>query len=551
MGVFRQFPYSNFHELNMDWLLNKVKELSNEWFAYHENMEEWKNDTDQAFADLKAYVENYFEDLDVESEIDRILNELAAEGFFDDAIARIIERAGNVSCNLVMTKFYDYTNDYAFSQSCCYIGNNKFAAYYIKNTNMGIIRIYDTNTWTLVRENEVEAYHGNSLTYNPDTNKIYAVALYSAGQANTILPDVFEIDADTLEIERTIIPPIPTGSMGIYSLAYDIITHKFYAICKNSPAGSANMGEMNRIVTYNEALTQIESTSFMEKPMLSGTQGIQSAYNGRVYINVCSYSWSGNKIYNAETGGLVTEFEIPEYINGYRYLGEFESQFYNYDTDSWYGMSAFQGSGVAGHMCTSFFELGIYKSVVSPIPNRQSFNMSSSHRVTINVNNGSEAIEPQLNRMSCITDAINLANRLSIEAVIVLTGVDVGTMSIVGFNGMITGTSAVHAKFVGGVQILHSKVRFVYCDFSGTITHDLLGSGGDGNIAAYQSELTFVLPTFTSKILISDSRLNIAQPTWKVAAIASFVICTSMPTTANYAPFINSYLAVNNNPTSA
>lgn len=32
MGIFRQFPYSNFHDLNTDWLLNKVKDMLKEMF---------------------------------------------------------------------------------------------------------------------------------------------------------------------------------------------------------------------------------------------------------------------------------------------------------------------------------------------------------------------------------------------------------------------------------------------------------------------------------------------------------------------------------------
>lgn len=31
MGIFRQFPYSNFHDMNMDWLLSKMKELETEF----------------------------------------------------------------------------------------------------------------------------------------------------------------------------------------------------------------------------------------------------------------------------------------------------------------------------------------------------------------------------------------------------------------------------------------------------------------------------------------------------------------------------------------
>lgn len=27
MGLFDQFPYTNFHDLNLDWMIEKIKEL--------------------------------------------------------------------------------------------------------------------------------------------------------------------------------------------------------------------------------------------------------------------------------------------------------------------------------------------------------------------------------------------------------------------------------------------------------------------------------------------------------------------------------------------
>ena len=36
MGIFRQFPYSDFHEMNMDEIIKIVKELAEEWAAYQE-----------------------------------------------------------------------------------------------------------------------------------------------------------------------------------------------------------------------------------------------------------------------------------------------------------------------------------------------------------------------------------------------------------------------------------------------------------------------------------------------------------------------------------
>ena len=30
VGSFEQFPYTNFHELNLDWIIEKIKEFKNE-----------------------------------------------------------------------------------------------------------------------------------------------------------------------------------------------------------------------------------------------------------------------------------------------------------------------------------------------------------------------------------------------------------------------------------------------------------------------------------------------------------------------------------------
>ena len=42
MGIFRQFPYSNFHEMNMDWIIAEVRRLIDEWARYYADWESWK-----------------------------------------------------------------------------------------------------------------------------------------------------------------------------------------------------------------------------------------------------------------------------------------------------------------------------------------------------------------------------------------------------------------------------------------------------------------------------------------------------------------------------
>ena len=34
MGVFDNFPYTNFHDLNLDWLLQAFKKLQDEWDSF-------------------------------------------------------------------------------------------------------------------------------------------------------------------------------------------------------------------------------------------------------------------------------------------------------------------------------------------------------------------------------------------------------------------------------------------------------------------------------------------------------------------------------------
>ena len=69
MGIFRQFPYSNFHDMNMDQILKIMREMQDEWAA-----------TKAEWASYKEFIDNYFENLDVSAEVLEALRVLAATG---------------------------------------------------------------------------------------------------------------------------------------------------------------------------------------------------------------------------------------------------------------------------------------------------------------------------------------------------------------------------------------------------------------------------------------------------------------------------------------
>lgn len=82
MGIFRQFPYSNFHDMNMDEIIKIMREMQDEWAA---TKEEW--------ASYKDFIDNYFANLDVSDEVLEALRTMASTGELNTVIDPTIAAA--------------------------------------------------------------------------------------------------------------------------------------------------------------------------------------------------------------------------------------------------------------------------------------------------------------------------------------------------------------------------------------------------------------------------------------------------------------------------
>lgn len=69
-------PYTNFHELNQDWFLSEFNKVIEQWKAMQKNFDTLQD----AFNDLKSYVQNYFKNLDVQEEINNKLDDMVNSG---------------------------------------------------------------------------------------------------------------------------------------------------------------------------------------------------------------------------------------------------------------------------------------------------------------------------------------------------------------------------------------------------------------------------------------------------------------------------------------
>lgn len=78
-----KFPYTNFHEMNLTWIIETIKKLTDEWLRMQDDF----SNLQDRFEDLKNFVTDYFAKLEINSEVRRILKEMKENGELSEIIS--------------------------------------------------------------------------------------------------------------------------------------------------------------------------------------------------------------------------------------------------------------------------------------------------------------------------------------------------------------------------------------------------------------------------------------------------------------------------------
>lgn len=78
-----KFPYTNFHEVNLTWIIETVKNLTEEWIEMQGKFTGLQGD----FEELKKFVTDYFAKLEIDKEVRKILDEMKASGELSEIIS--------------------------------------------------------------------------------------------------------------------------------------------------------------------------------------------------------------------------------------------------------------------------------------------------------------------------------------------------------------------------------------------------------------------------------------------------------------------------------
>lgn len=105
------WPYSNFHDLNLDWVLQTVRALADEW---KQVQTDWTTQQD-AFDSLKKYITDYFENLDVQDEINEKINTMLEDGTLESIISDIFEGSTSPIFVTSASEMTDHSKQYVLT----------------------------------------------------------------------------------------------------------------------------------------------------------------------------------------------------------------------------------------------------------------------------------------------------------------------------------------------------------------------------------------------------------------------------------------------------
>lgn len=197
--VLQNFPFieADFDALTNYGLLCKIVEYLNNVISSQNEVQENVEALNNAFIELKNYVDNFFDNLDVQEEINNKLDEMAEDGTLEDIIRKIVNEDDQANFHTYFaTKYYRNSDSLAGMQGGCILPDGTI----FQSTGRGKLLHYSSDG-TLLNSTDAVYGHGNACCYNAKEGKI----ILTSTQDNTIGKyKLFKIDPETLTISETI-----------------------------------------------------------------------------------------------------------------------------------------------------------------------------------------------------------------------------------------------------------------------------------------------------------------------------------------------------------
>lgn len=411
--------------------------------------------------ELKEYVKHYFDNLDVQEEINNKLDAMAEDGTLESLISEYItenltngyyNKAPYINYSRIMRRLTKTPNhpdygdtDFYTMQGGVYLGNNIFVQANIRSFGVKLDK-FNLETGTLIESNVLALQHCNSMTYDPNEDVIYATSLIDNSENRTHY--LYKIDADDLTLIDTTEFTTLSSNEGLHSVAYDTVSQKLYVGVEYQGTNAFTVYEV-----VDGALVDCQLVNYRNILGPGGGNNDMCVNNGILYL--LKHSPKTIVTFDLATKKCIQIYNLAQHNEKGYCLGEPENISYANDAENiivgGYRQDAEHGWYYLQSYYTVAFDHGVQTALA--------FNAENSYgEINVWVDATSTSINPDgsyANRFKTIGEALDVVNRGSFKSLFI--NVADGTYPYVNMNGLnnikIKGINTAPNVIVGGIRI--------------------------------------------------------------------------------------------------
>lgn len=300
MALFDNMPYTNLHEINLDWIIQQIKNYTATVDGYSSRIET----VEQEAAELKEYINERLADLGVAEDVSEIIDAMIANGTLEEMLKRTIPmRTATIERYArILDRFTDagLTAPRLYMQSVCY---HEHKYYFCGNKNAEnteqSISVWSETGELLASLDYTTLSHASDICYL--NGKLYVVA-YNR---------IAVINAETLAIESYINKSSNINSTtsictdGTYLYITGTMSGQMFGIDKYDPATGVTLNITNNLT-------------------FSGVRQASEYHAGYIYY---MYNAPNAVVKVNATTGVIEQVYMLPVNDGYYWTGEPEKPF--------------------------------------------------------------------------------------------------------------------------------------------------------------------------------------------------------------------------------